>query len=156
MISPQSFEEFTLQAAYAARARRQPTYVVHFDGCSKGNPGAAGAGAVLYKDGSELQVATKYVGDRCTNNEAEWMGLLLGLAMCVDRDIKRVTVRGDSQLVIRQIQGAYEVRHPVLRQYHGMAQRLLKGFEEVKFEHVLRAANARADELSNLALQKKE
>jgi ribonuclease HI len=155
MINPQSLDDFMIQTAHAARAR-QPTYVVNFDGCSKGNPGAAGAGAVLYEDGREIQVATKYVGDRCTNNEAEWMGLLLGLAMCTDRGIKRFKVCGDSQLVIRQIKGMYEVRHPVLLQYYGIAQRLLRGFEAVEFEHVPRAANARADELSNLALQKKE
>jgi ribonuclease HI len=155
MMSPQSLDEFTMQAAYEARAS-QPTYVVNFDGCSKGNPGAAGAGAVLYENGREIQVATKYVGDRCTNNEAEWMGLLLGLALCTDRGIKRVKVLGDSQLVIRQIQGLYEVRHPVLSQYYSIAKRLLRGFDAIEFDHVPRAANARADELSNLALQKKE
>jgi ribonuclease HI len=153
MINPQTVDEFMMQSARIT----EPSYVVHFDGCSKGNPGAAGAGAVLYQDGKEIQVATKYVGDNCTNNEAEWTGLLLGLAMCADRGIKNVTVRGDSQLVIKQMQGTYEVRHPMMRQLHGMAQRIIAGMGGcVRFEHVLRAANSRADELSNVALRKKD
>lgn len=128
------------------------TYTVNFDGCSKGNPGAAGAGAVLYEDGREIQVATKYVGNKHTNNEAEWTGLLLGMAMCVDRGVSRVVVRGDSQLVIKQMRGEYAVKHDIMKQYHAIAMKLMRGLKEVRFEYVPRAQNARADELSNLAL----
>ena len=95
---------------------QQPMHTLYFDGCSKGNPGRAGAGAVLYDDtGSEVFAESVFVGYRATNNEAEYTGLILGLTEALKRGITtELLVRGDSQLVIRQMQGKYKVNSPNL------------------------------------------
>ena len=67
-------------------------YTMFFDGCSKGNPGIAGAGAVLYKNGAEIWSKSLFVGEKETNNVAEYNGLILGLEEAIRRDIKSIEV----------------------------------------------------------------
>ena len=126
-------------------------HTLYFDGCSKGNPGRAGAGAVLYDHASsEVFAESAFVGHHATNNEAEYTGLILGLNEALKRGITtELLVRGDSMLVIRQMQGKYKVNSPNLAQLHKCVNALASKFEKIEFEHVYREGNKRADELSN-------
>ena len=132
--------------------KEETTYILYFDGCSKGNPGLGGAGAVLYKDGEEVWGSSKLVGEKVTNNVAEYCGLIMGLQEVFVREIKNILVRGDSQLVIKQMKGEYKVKSSSLVEYYQQAKLLEKYFDKIVFEHVYRDKNKRADELSNMAL----
>ena len=127
-------------------------YIMYFDGCSKGNPGLGGAGAVLYKDDLEIWGSSEIVGKNVTNNVAEYSGLIMGLKEVYARQIKNIIVRGDSQLVIKQMRGEYKVNSKSLEEYYKQAKLLEKDIDNIVFEHVYRDKNKRADELSNLAL----
>lgn len=133
--------------------KQESKYVLYFDGCSKGNPGVGGAGAVLYKDGLEVWGSSQKVGENVTNNVAEYIGLIMGLQEVFTREIKNILVRGDSQLVIKQMKGQYKVRSSGLVEYYQQAKLLEKYFDKIEFEHVYRDKNKRADELSNMALE---
>jgi ribonuclease HI len=126
---------------------------MYFDGCSKGNPGRAGAGAVLYDpQGAEVFAESVFAGYSATNNEAEYTGLILGLNESLKRGITELQVCGDSQLVIRQMQGKYKVNSPNLAPLHQCASTLASKFSKIEFEHVYRNNNKRADALSNSGL----
>ena len=133
----------------------QPTslksmHTLFFDGCSKGNPGRAGAGAVLYNPaGGEVFAESVFAGYSATNNEAEYTGLILGLNETLKHSITELQVFGDSQLVIRQMQGKYKVNSPNLVPLHQCATTLASKFSKIEFEHVYRNKNQRADALSN-------
>jgi len=128
-------------------------YTLFFDGCSKGNPGKAGAGAVIYKNDIEIWAKAHYVGAKQTNNYAEYMGLLVGLEEAVKQRIPTLTVKGDSLLVIKQMRGEYKINAPTLLTLNQHARTFLPHFTTITFEHVYRAKNKRADALSNEALQ---
>lgn len=123
------------------------------DGASKGNPGKAGAGAVLmYANGVEIVSECKYL-DKKTNNEAEYEALILGINMCMDVgiDTRNVHLRADSELMIKQLNGNYKTRNQKLRI-------LFEKVRHVQFKsvnHIFRENNKRADELANLAIQNK-
>ena len=125
------------------------------DGAARGNPGPAGAGAVLFdEEGQVLERLGKFLG-RQTNNVAEYQGLLLGLRRAQELGAEELEVVADSELIIRQLSGAYQVRAPALRELHSEALSLLKAFRKVKLVHVPRAQNAEADEMSNRAIDEK-
>ena len=125
-------------------------HTLFFDGCSKGNPGRAGAGAVLYDPhGAEVFAESVFAGYSTTNNEAEYTGLILGLNEALKRGITELHVRGDSQLIIRQMQGKYRVKSPNLVPLHQCATTLASKFAKIDFDHVYRDKNQRADALSN-------
>jgi ribonuclease HI len=127
-----------------------------FDGCSKGNPGRGGSGAVLYdKDGKEIAHSIYDVGDSVTNNVAEYTGLIQGLELALDHHVTHLIVKGDSLLVIRQMKGEYKVNASHLIPLYHKAKLLLLNFNHVEFHHIHRKDNQRADELSNQALDKK-
>jgi ribonuclease HI len=130
-------------------------FSLYFDGCSKGNPGPAGAGAVLYYDKNEIWSDSIFVGERETNNTAEYNGLILGLNKAIQLNIKKLLVFGDSELVIKQINGVYKVKSETLKPLYNSAIEKRKLFDDITFIHVYRNDNKRADELSNLGLQKK-
>lgn len=127
-------------------------FVLYFDGCSKGNPGPAGIGAVIYEEGTEIWFSCKYIGDKKTNNESEYSALILGLEAAIERNIKCLSVCGDSLLVINQVNNVYKVKHPNLFDLHEKVAYLKKQFDYIDFNHVYRTDNKRADQLSNLAL----
>lgn len=127
-------------------------YKMYFDGCSKGNPGPGGAGAVIYKNDVEIHNVTQYVGDNVTNNHAEYMGIIAGLNLAKENGIDSILVHGDSQLVIKQMRGEYKVKHPNLIVDYKTAKDLSKSFARIEYKAVPRKENFRADELANLGL----
>ena len=126
-----------------------------FDGCSKGNPGNAGAGAVIYQNDTELYSVSLFVGNKETNNVAEYNGLIIGLELATFNGIKELSVKGDSLLVIKQMKGEYKVKNKNLKILFERAQQLSLQFDKITFEHIYRENNQRADELSNIALKDK-
>jgi len=131
---------------------QEKLYVLHFDGCSKGNPGVAGAGAVIYEDGQEIYSKAVFVGEHETNNVAEYTGLLIGMQAVVERGIRKLIVRGDSQLIIRQMLGEYKVKSPGLLALYQQAKKIERHFQSVTYQHIYRDQNTRADALSNEGL----
>ena len=128
------------------------SYVLFFDGCSKGNPGKAGCGAVIYENNVEIFSKAVFVGKKETNNYAEYMGLIVGLENAIIKKIKVLTVKGDSMLVIKQMNGLYKVKSPNLIPLFEFAKQLETKFDKITYTHVYRNNNKRADELSNIAL----
>jgi len=126
--------------------------VVHVDGGARGNPGPAAAAAVVSApDGSVLDEAAVSLG-HATNNVAEYRGLLLGLERARALGASEVDVVNDSELVARQVEGAYKVKHADLRRLHEQAMTLLAGFDRWSIRSVPRAENTAADALVNRAL----
>jgi ribonuclease HI len=126
--------------------------IMFFDGCSKGNPGLAGAGAVIYTNHEEVWSGSDFVGTKSTNNEAEYAGLILGLKKASEMNIKQLFVNGDSQLIIHQMTGKYKCNSPNLLPLYQAAKKLDERFETIEYKHVLRNLNHRADELANIAI----
>jgi ribonuclease HI len=128
---------------------------VYSDGAARGNPGPAGAGAVLVDaEGRVVARLGKFLGPQ-TNNHAEYMGLLLGLRHARALGAREVEVYADSELLIRQLSGQYQVRSPSLRPLYEEARGLLKAFSRVKLTHVPREENREADEMSNRAIDER-
>jgi ribonuclease HI len=125
---------------------------VFTDGAARGNPGPAGAGAVIL-DGADQVLARlgRFLGKQ-TNNVAEYQGLLLGLRRARQLGAREVEVRADSQLLVRQLQGKYAVKNEVLRRLHEEAVALLRSFDQYELVHIPREQNALADEMSNRAI----
>ena len=129
--------------------------LLHIDGGCRGNPGEAGFGVhVTSPDGAEVASLYGYLGPG-TNNVAEYQALLHGLRFALDRGARRVRVFSDSELVVRQISGAYRVKHPAMVPLHREAVSLLRRFEEASVSHVRREQNKEADALANRALDEK-
>jgi ribonuclease HI len=126
--------------------------VVHVDGGARGNPGPAAIGVVVSdSDGAVLEELGERIGV-ATNNVAEYRALLRGLERARARDAREVEIVNDSELVARQITGAYKVKHPAMKPLHGEAIAALREFDRWSIRSVPRADNARADELVNEAL----
>jgi ribonuclease HI len=126
--------------------------VVHVDGGARGNPGPAAAGAVVSTpDGEILDEAAEAIGV-ATNNVAEYRGLLLGLARARALGADEVEVVNDSELVAKQVNGAYKVKHRDMKPLHAEALQALGAFERWSIRSVPRAQNAGADALVNQAL----
>jgi len=122
------------------------------DGGSRGNPGPAASGAVLLDpNGDLLEEIGAYLGV-ATNNVAEWTALVLGLEAAQRLGIKRLAVRLDSELVVKQIRGEYRVKHAGLQPLYMRARRLLVAFAEIDIRHIPRKQNALADRLVNVVL----
>jgi ribonuclease HI len=129
----------------------------YFDGLCDPNPGGVATyGFVVRKDGKKLQeghgLAGKPKSPQATNNVAEYTGLIKALEWLLDQKISGpVVVRGDSDLIIRQVKGEYKVKSPLLAPLHRQAVDLLDQLPEVRLEWVPRERNADADRLTNLA-----
>ena len=126
--------------------------VVHVDGGARGNPGPAAAAAVVSTpDGEVLTEAAETIGV-ATNNVAEYRGLLLGLQKAGELGAGEVEVVNDSELVAKQVNGIYKVKHPDMKPLHAAALQALGGFERWSIRSVPRAQTAGADALVNQAL----
>ncbi|MEY2442133.1 MAG: ribonuclease [bacterium] len=125
---------------------------MHVDGGARGNPGPAAAGAVVSTlEGDVLDEASEAIGV-ATNNVAEYRGLLLGLELARALGADEVEVVNDSELVAKQVNGVYKVKHRDMKPLHAAALAALKDFERWSIRSVPRAENADADALVNQAL----
>jgi ribonuclease HI len=122
------------------------------DGAARGNPGPAGAGVVIEDDqGMRLAGCHRWLGDKRTNNEAEYLALIDGLKAVSDWKPDRLEVFMDSRLVVEQLRGVYRVRETRLKPLYDEAKRLLGAFEN-EIKHVERERNKGADALANMAI----
>jgi ribonuclease HI len=129
--------------------------LIHTDGAARGNPGPAGAGAVL-RDAADGRVVAEIAQPlgRATNNVAEWTAVRLALEEALRQGATHVDLRMDSELVVRQLAGIYRVRHPDLIPLHAAVAALLRRFAGYTVGHVPRELNRDADRLSNVAIDR--
>jgi ribonuclease HI len=128
---------------------------IHIDGASRGNPGQAGFGVYVSRpDGTEVAGLYGYLG-QATNNVAEYQALLHALRYALAHGVRRVRVYSDSELVVRQMDGTYRVKHKDMVPLHREARALLGRFEEAQLAHVPREQNRDADRLANRALDER-
>jgi len=128
------------------------TWVTYSDGASRGNPGLASYGAVVIDPSGQVRREISESLGLATNNVAEYRGLIAALEAALELGAKRVEVRLDSELLVRQAIGRYRVKHPGLIPLHNQVQTLRNRFDHVVFAHVPRALNKHADALANRAL----
>ena len=134
---------------------RREALLLYSDGGARGNPGPAAIGAVVLDPATDPPATLATVSRRigvATNNVAEYEALIAGLEAATAYPAKEMRVRADSQLLIRQLQGRYKVKHPNLRPLYERARRLLSQYERVDLRHVPREENVEADALANAAL----
>ena len=126
--------------------------VLHVDGGARGNPGPAAIGVVVSSpEGEVLEEVAETIG-AATNNVAEYRALLRGLERAHTLGASEVEIVNDSELVAKQLTGAYKVKHPAMKPLHAEAIAALRRFDGWRVRSVPRAQNARADELVNQAL----
>lgn len=125
------------------------------DGAARNNPGPAGAGAVIYKNGKIFEKHGFFLGSR-TNNQAEYMALIIGIYYVKKQynEADHVEIVSDSQLLVRQFNGEYRIKHPELKPLHMLANNMLAGVV-FTISHVLREKNEEADAMANIGLDKK-
>ncbi len=152
-----------LRAEAAEKARdeerlaeeRAPRARLFTDGAARGNPGPAGAGAVIVSpEGHVVAKVGKFLGDN-TNNYAEYMGLILGLRRAKAMGIKELQILADSELLVKQLNGEYQVKAANLKPLHEEARVLLGAFPSVEIRHIPREQNVAADEMSNRAIDER-
>ena len=126
---------------------------VNVDGGARGNPGPAAIGAVVQDAAGEVLEERGELIGRATNNVAEYRALLLGIERAAELGADELELVGDSELIVRQVEGRYKVKDATLRELHGEVKRALHPFEgRWSIRHVRRAENAEADRLVNVAL----
>jgi ribonuclease HI len=124
---------------------------LYFDGACRGNPGPSAVGYVLIDEDGIVAEGGETIG-RATNNQAEYRALLRGLEVAATHGYDAVEIRGDSELIVKQVRGAWDTNDPTLRELRVEVHELLTGFDEYSITHVPRETNERADELANEAL----
>lgn len=125
---------------------------VHVDGGARGNPGPAAIGVVVSDgDGGVLDEVGERIGV-ATNNVAEYKALLRGIELAAALGAREVELVNDSELIAKQLTGAYKVKHPAMKPLYEQAMTALRGFESWRIRSVPRAQNADADRLVNEAL----
>lgn len=124
----------------------------YFDGGARGNPGPAGYGVYIVDAlGNVLSEQHGSLGT-ATNNIAEYHGLIAALQWAVEHEVKQITVKGDSQLIVEQMRGNYKVKNEGLKPLYLQARMLVMQIGDVRFEHVRREQNKDADRLSNIGM----
>jgi ribonuclease HI len=123
----------------------------YFDGGSRGNPGPAAVGWVVVTSDGIVAEGGERIGN-ATNNQAEYEALLRVLEVAVDYGYDEVEIRGDSELIVKQVRGEYNANDPTLREKRVSVRELLSNFDSWTISHVPREINERADELANEAL----
>ncbi len=126
--------------------------IVHVDGGARGNPGPAAAACVISTPAGDVLGEYAELLGEVTNNVAEYRALLLGLERAAELGVNDVEVVNDSELIAKQINGQYKVKHAAMRPLHLQAMAALRGFERWRVRTVPRAQNAEADALVNAAL----
>ena len=129
--------------------------VIFFDGGSRGNPGPSGCGFVIMNNNETEIIAqgSEFLGKN-TNNYAEYMGVILGMEKALELGINNLIIKGDSQLVIKQLLKEYSVKSPNLIPLYLKAAKSLLHFNSVKLYHIKRNLNILADKLANEAMDR--
>ncbi len=131
-------------------------YLLQFDGLAEPNPGKASGGAILYSQNKDpLYEIGEYI-EFATNNVAEYMGLIIGLRLALEKGFTKLLVEGDSQLVIFQTQGKWKVKNENLKIYNKEARELVSQFEFIALRHIRRDFNKEADRITNEVVKSKE
>jgi ribonuclease HI len=141
--------------AHRLQVVRNVACTIYADGGARGNPGPAAAAAVIVTEGGNVAELSAFLGT-ATNNVAEYRALLLALDKATELGCTRVSLRLDSELIVRQLNGLYRVKDPKMRELHQRAQTALRRFEAWDARHVPRSENKRADELVNAELDAHE
>lgn len=128
---------------------------IYIDGASKGNPGESGVGIVIYQDGCLIKKISNYIG-HATNNAAEYAALLYALEEAFVLKAKSLEINTDSQLLARQLNKVYKVRHEGIKNFYNRAVQLLAGFEKVAINYIRREENVLADKLATEAIKIKQ
>ncbi len=130
------------------------TLVINADGASRGNPGPAAIGATIKDENGRLLASVSQRIGRTTNNQAEYRALIAALEKAISLEARRVDIRLDSELVVRQVEGRYKVKKATLRPLYLRVGELLGRLEGFTLTHVPREQNAEADRLANAALKR--
>lgn len=130
------------------------TLVINADGASRGNPGPAAIGATIKDENGRLLASVSQRIGRTTNNQAEYRALIAALEKAISLEARRVDIRLDSELVVRQVEGRYKVKKATLRPLYLRVGELLGQLEGFTLTHVPREQNAEADRLANAALKR--
>lgn len=126
--------------------------ILYTDGAARGNPGPAGLGVVVCDpDGKVLAEVATYAGEK-TNNQAEYEALAIGLEQALAMGATSVTIRADSELMVRQVDGAYQVKNEGIKPLFAKVTALLSRLEHYTIHHIPRELNAHADKLANRAI----
>jgi len=125
---------------------------IYIDGASKGNPGHSGVGIVIYRDGLRIKNISNYIGT-ATNNVAEYTALIYALEEALLLKAKSLKINTDSQLLARQLNKIYKVKHAGIINLYNRAVHLLTGFEKVLINHIPRQENSLADKLASQAVK---
>ena len=125
---------------------------IYIDGASKGNPGHSGVGIVIYRQGQIIKNISQYIGE-ATNNVAEYTALIFALEESLLLKAEILKINTDSQLLARQLNKIYKVRHPGIVNLYNRALHLLTGFKKVTIEHIPREENCLADKLATQAVK---
>ncbi|XP_054823812.1 uncharacterized protein LOC129321890 [Prosopis cineraria] len=128
------------------------TCILEFDGASKGNPGKAGAGAILRRSDGSLICRLREGAGFATNNAAEYRALILGMKYALQKGFTGIHIQGDSKLVCMQIDGLWKVKNESMSKLYKVAKELKDKFLSFQITHVLRNFNSEADAQANLAV----
>lgn len=149
-------EDVSATALLQRRPRFVDAGVLFFDGGARGNPGVSGGGAVMFDcDNKQLWTLSVFLGSDKTNNQAEYLALYHGLEEAARRGVRTLHARGDSLLVIRQMEGVWKVKNKAIMRLHAQVKALARRFRALTFQHVPRAENIVADALANAAMDKR-
>jgi ribonuclease HI len=130
--------------------------VAYIDGGARGNPGPAGYGVQIQDADGQVIAELHGALGIATNNVAEYNGLLAALRWAHEHDCRRLHIKADSELLVKQMRGEYKIKHPGLQPLAARARLLIMDLDRVTFEHVRREQNKEADRLSNLGMDESE
>ena len=127
---------------------------IYTDGASRNNPGEAGAGIFILRDGEPVERIARYLGTT-TNNIAEYTAAIIGLEQAVKLGASSVNLNADSELLVKQINGQYRVKNEGLKPLHAKIKELIAKIDNVKVQYIPREKNKEADALANKAIDEK-
>jgi len=143
----------TPSSSASKNGKLTPAFTLYTDGASKGNPGHAGVGAVILKNGKPFWEGKKYIG-QTTNNTAEYRALILGLSFLTEQGLAgSLKIFSDSQLMVRQLNGAYKIKQAHLKKLAEEVHQLLNSFPSHEIIYIPREQNSKADGLANEAIK---
>ncbi|XP_057442036.1 uncharacterized protein LOC130733791 [Lotus japonicus] len=148
-VTIQSLIDFVAELTPTEGERKNSEWVLSVDGSS--NEQGSGAGVSTESPDNMLIEQSLKFGFRASNNQAEYEALIAGLRLAIELGVQKLYIKGDSQLVVKQVRGEYQVKDPQLSKYLEIVQRLMQAISQVKIEHIPRGQNERADALAKLA-----